>query len=87
MSNISRGETVQVEVYQDGSGACALITYGRYTFAFETLGDLKCNLIRPVSGSRIEHKIALDMCTKAYIKARDAVCDAAWFERNRVMYS
>lgn len=87
MSNLNRGETVTVQAFDDASGATALVTYGRYTFAFDTLGEVKCNLVKPVSGSRIEHKIALDVCTKAYISARDKVCNEDWMRRNREMYA
>jgi hypothetical protein len=87
MSDVSKGERVTVQVFSDASGAPAVVSYGRYTFAFDTLGAVKCNLVKPVSGSRIEHKIALNVCTKAYMAARDSVVDAAWLARNAAMYA
>lgn len=84
MNDITRCETVQVQIYDDASGAPATVTYGRYTFAFDTLGEVKCTLIKPVYGTRVENKIALDMCTKAYMSARKV--SAEWLARNAEMY-
>jgi hypothetical protein len=72
--------------YEDFSGAPAVISYGRHTFAFDLLGEVKCNLLKPVYGSRVESKIALDVCSKAYRELL-ATLPAEYRRGNEVMYS
>lgn len=75
-------------VMTDASGAPAVISYGGYAFAFDVLGEIKCNLIRPMYGSRLESKIALDICTAAYracLKLK--TIREGWLDANRAMYA
>lgn len=73
--------------FQDASGAEALISYKGYTFACNHLGKPSMTLIKPVSGSRTESKIARDVCRKAYAELIALNCDAGWLALNELLYA
>lgn len=73
--------------FQDASGAEALISYKGYTFACNHLGKPSMTLIKPVAGTRIENKIAVDVCSKAYAELIALNCDAEWLALNAEMYA
>ena len=78
------GNVESIRVFDDASGAPAVVSYGAYRFAFDTLGEVKANLLRPVYGSRVANRVALDVCTRAYLSARGVSLE--WLERNARMY-
>lgn len=87
-TNIDSPATIEfAQLYADASGAPAKIRYGRYVFACDTLGETTINLIAPTSGSRVESKIAADVCRRAYAKFLARNVDAAWLEANRALYA
>lgn len=73
--------------YSDASGAEAVISYRGYVFACNHLGAPSMTLIKPVSGTRVENKIAASVCRKAYAELIAANCDAEWLALNAAMYS
>lgn len=75
------------QVFSDGSGAPAVVSYNGYAFAFDFLGEIKCNLVRPVSGTRIQARIAKETCERAYRQRLEEVADSAWLALNAEMYS
>lgn len=72
--------------YEDGSGAPALIQAGRYTFAFDLLGEVKRHLVSPSYGARVECKIALAAAAKEYDALLAHSIDATWRALNAAMY-
>ena len=73
--------------FDDASGAEALISYRGYVFACNYLGKPSMTLIKPVSGTSTENKIAASVCGKAYADLISANCDSEWLARNAAMYS
>ena len=76
-----------IKAFEDFSGAPAVVSVGRYRFALDTLGEVKCNLIAPVSGSRKESKIAVSMARAAYLRARAKLVSDAWLAGNAALYA
>jgi hypothetical protein len=72
--------------FNDASGVDLVVTYGRYTYAVNVLGEISMNLIKPVSGSRTESKIAHDVCLAAATKCL-ATLPAEWHAANARMYA
>ncbi len=83
----SPADVLRLQIFPDGSGAEALITYGGYVFACNYLGKPSMVLVKPRSGTRVENKIAADICRKAYAELINLNCDANWFAMNQVFYS
>lgn len=82
----SPADVSRFQVFADGSGAEALISYRGYVFACNHLGRPSMTLIKPVSGTRVENRIAVDVCRKAYAELIALNCDAAWLALNTAMY-
>jgi hypothetical protein len=76
-----------LRVFEDASGAPAVVRVANYAYAFDTLGSVRCSLLQPVSGSRLESKIAAGRAKAAYVAARDAVVSAAWLKANADLYA
>lgn len=72
--------------FNDASGVDLVITYGRYTYSVNALGEISMTLIKPVSGSRAENKIAHDVCRAAAKKCLDTL-PAEWHAANARMYA
>jgi hypothetical protein len=75
-----------IRTFEDASGAPAVVSYGPYTFAVDTLGDVRLTLISPVYGSRVESKIAASAARRAYLAERDTLVSGTWLAANRTMY-
>jgi hypothetical protein len=90
---MSNARTASVDIkssqlYTDGSGFPAVVQCGPYVYSADFIGgEVRMSLIRPVSGSRTESKIAADRCRRAYAAMVAEKTDAAWVEANRVMYA
>ncbi len=76
----------RIEVMADGSGAPALVSFGPYRFACDYLGEVKLNLVAPVSGSRRASKVAADRARTVYMQTLDERTSDEWLEVNRAMY-
>lgn len=76
-----------IKVFSDFSGAPAVVSSGRYRFAFDTLGCVTCTLIAPVSGSHTESKIAKGKALAAYVGERNQRITEEWLVGNRALYS
>lgn len=76
-----------IQVYSDASGCPAVISCGSYVYAFDMLGEIKQNLLKPVYGSRKESKIASSRCLAAYKKELAKHVDAEWLARNATLYA
>lgn len=75
-------------VYEDASGAPAVVTVADYSFACDTVGKTVMTCIRPGHGSRTESKIAAQRASNAYQDAvHKATLGTDWMRRNAVMYS
>lgn len=83
----SPADVTRFQIFPDGSGAEALISYKGYVFACNYLGEPSMTLIKPVSGTRTENKIAADVCRKAYSELIAMNCDADWLAKNASMYA
>jgi hypothetical protein len=60
--------------------------YNGYTFAFDCLGEVKCNNIAPRYGSRHACKIAQKICERDYRKLLAHSTTAEWHAANVAMY-
>lgn len=76
-----------IRVFDDASGAPVVLRYNGYAFAFDMLGDVKCNNIAPRYGSRVACKIAQDVCERTYRAMLAQVTTAEWRAANQAMYS
>lgn len=88
-SNVVHASVVvrSLEVMGDASGAPAVITCDGFAFAFDMLGEVTLRLIGSTSrGTRIQSKIARDLCTHAYVTLLEKQVDATWREANIRMY-
>lgn len=83
----SPADVTRFQVFADGSGAEALISYKGYLFACNYLGRPSMTLIKPMSGTRAENRIAADVCRKAYAELIALNCDAKWLALNAAMYA
>lgn len=92
LGGASRGARMLVHVksfsaFTDGSGAPAVIECTGYTYAFDYLGVIKCNLIgSPVVGSRMASEGAHRRAFDAYKTLVCALLTKSWFSVNSVMY-
>lgn len=59
-------EFMDFTAYSDASGATCTVHLGPYVYAANWLGEARLTLIRPVTGSRTESKIAADRCRRAF---------------------
>lgn len=88
---IGRGSCVNVRsfmAYTDGSGAPAVIEVTGYTYAFDFLGETKCNLIgSPNVGSRMASEGAARRARDAYVRLVRSLMTRAWFELNARLYA
>jgi hypothetical protein len=74
-------------VFEDASGAPAVLTYKGYMYACDFLGEAKFNLIGyPKMGSRTESKIAARECRFAYVQMLLAATTQEWRERSKALY-
>lgn len=79
--------TVAIErVYEDGSGAPALVTVQGWTFACDFVGEVRSNLLTK-SSSRRPAKWMGDYVRAQYLKALRAAAPASWFDLNATMYA
>lgn len=79
-------EVKEFEAYEDGSGAPAIVSSGRFTYAFDYLSEERITLLTPTAGSMKGNKAALKRCKEAYRKVLEMHCPAGWFARNMSMY-
>lgn len=75
------------QVYDDASGAPAVIEALGVVYAFDYLGGLKCRCIRPLSGTviRAQMERAANEAHEAYSVLLEGL-GAEWIERNLAMY-
>jgi hypothetical protein len=73
-------------IYEDGSGAPAMVTVEGWTFALDYLGEVKCRLVT-VSASRKPPKWAASWAQNTYRIALQDKVSAEWFEKNHAMYA
>ena len=74
-------------MHSDGSGAPCVIESHGYVFAFDYLGEVKCNLISNHSRLGKNHRIALQECKAAYIVQMGMQPDIKEFlEKNQQFY-
>lgn len=81
--------TVTVETLQvmpDASGAPAVVSFGPYWYALDYLGEVKCNLLAPISGSRWISKEAARRVRAAYEQELDERTSDEWREKNHALY-
>jgi len=76
-----------IRVFSDASGCPAVVSCGRYRFAFDTLGAVTCNLIAPLSGGRVESKVAKAKALVAYMGERNKLVTEEWLATNRALYA
>lgn len=76
-----------IRVFDDASGAPAVLRYNGYAFAFDVLGEIKCNNIAPRYGSRHACKVAQQICEREYRALLDASTTAEWRAANAAMYA
>lgn len=76
-----------IEIYADASGAPAVLRYNGYAFAFDCLGEIKCNHIAPRYGSRLACKVAQQICEREYRALLDANTSPEWRAANAAMYA
>jgi hypothetical protein len=88
MSNAanSRIEIRACQFYSDGSGAPATVICAGYIFACDWLGTYRATLVRPVSGSRTDGKIAARRVEQAYTKFVAENAPAGWMTANAYLY-
>ena len=70
-------------VYADGSGAPALVVFAGFRFAVDFLGEVS---LTGLSARKAPRKV-IGIAKAAYLRALHARADAAWFEKNKAMYS
>jgi hypothetical protein len=75
-----------IRVFDDASGTPVVLRYNGYAFAFDMLGEIKCNNIAPRYGSRVACKIARDICERTYRAMLEQATTAEWMTANQVMY-
>ena len=85
-------KTAAVEVsplrpFTDASGAPATVSIGPYVYAADFLGEARLTLIRPVTGSRTESKIAASRARAAYAAKVDVFTTDEWRKANAAMYA
>lgn len=73
------------EIMSDASGAPAVLEYRGLTYRFDTLGGLKRELIGG-TGTRLGSRVALDVCTHAYVTLLEKHVNETWREANARMY-
>ncbi len=76
----------------DASGAPAVVNVDGYVYAFDFLGEVKCNLIKPSWGSRTSSAVAAKRARAAYERELDRrvwelSSPQAWFAANSDMYT
>ena len=76
-----------IEIYADASGAPAVLRYNGYAFAFDCLGEIKCNNIAPRYGSRHACKVAQKICEREYRALLAANTTEEWRTANAVLYA
>jgi hypothetical protein len=74
-----------MDVMSDASGAPAVLQYDGLIYRFDMLGELKRELLGG-TGTRVASRIALEVCTHAYVTLLETRVDAAWREANARMY-
>jgi hypothetical protein len=77
--------TIQ-RVYEDASGAPALLRYDGYTFAFDCVGKVSGRRIAPLNGSASGARRAYAACERAYFELLEDQTDEGWHARNRALY-
>lgn len=80
-------DTTPMQIMPDASGAPMVITVGRYKFAADMLGEIKLNLLAPVTGSRRESETAANMARAEYRRWLLACTSEAWRAANAAMYA
>jgi hypothetical protein len=78
---------VAPRIFDDASGAPAVLSYDGYTFACDMLGEFKMNCVAPRSGSRLASKIAALICRASYHSLLATAVTEEWLERNRSLYA
>lgn len=73
-------------IYEDGSGAPALVTVEGWTFSLDYLGEVKCRLITQ-SSSRKPPSWAADWAKKTYLKELQAKAPADFFAKSQALYA
>lgn len=72
---------------EDASGCPALVTIDGYKFSCDVLGEIKICYLAPTHGSHVASRRACEIARREYEKALSSKVDAAWRERNRVLYA
>jgi hypothetical protein len=85
--NPSVNVRVALRVFDDASGAPAVLEYRGYAFACDCLGEIKMRLIAPVSGTRLANRIAADVVRTAYGQLLEQATNDDWRTRNASMYA
>jgi hypothetical protein len=75
-----------IRVFEDASGAPAVIHSNGYTFAMDCLGRTTCNLIGDAKRSPAARKLAATLARWRYERLLHAATTEEWREANRVMY-
>jgi hypothetical protein len=86
LENVRVGKALvrHMEVYMDGSGAPATVSYDGSIFAFDTHGDeIKMHLI----SKRKPSKKTIGMAKHAYLVVRNRVTDDEWIKLSKEMYA
>jgi hypothetical protein len=73
-------------VYEDASGAPAILRYDGFTFAFDCVGKVSGRQIAPLSGAYSSAKRAYSACERTYFELLADQTDEQWHERNRALY-
>ena len=73
-------------VFEDGSGAPAVVSVRGWTYACDFLGDVTCALITECS-SRRPPKWAAKAAREQYLAELRSRAPANWFDANRAMYA
>jgi hypothetical protein len=76
-----------IRVFEDASGAPVVLRYNGYAFAFDYLGEVKCNNIAPRYGSRVACKVAKDVCEREYRAILEAATTPEWRKANEELYA
>lgn len=80
-------EVSGMKVYPDASGAPAVVRIGPYGYACDYIkGEVRCALISPVAGSRVESKIAAERARREYAKHLVDCTTSHWRKANVTLY-
>jgi hypothetical protein len=75
-----------IRVFTDASGAPAVMRCNGFSWAFDCLGKITCNLIGG-SGSLVGFQVALDKASRAYAMVLADAVNADWIQRNATLYA